>query len=95
MPTKTVLRRVTEETAPVQGRGLLRVTVGNCETTHNVWVTNIVEEGVIGLDYLVPNNCQGDLGGKLLYLGNDEVPLFSDSQPQLKSLSRIVVQRTV
>ena len=95
MPTKTVLGTVTGETAPVQGRGLLRVTLGNCETTHDVWVANIVEEGIIGLDYLVANNCQVDLGGKLLYLGNDEVPLFSESQPQSNSLSRVVVRRTV
>ena len=40
------------------------------------------------------NNCQVDLGGKLLYVGNDEVPLFSESQPS-NSLSRIVVWRTV
>ena len=35
MPTKTVLRTVTGETAPVQGRGLLRVTLGT-QLAHNV-----------------------------------------------------------
>ena len=83
LPTKTVLRTVTGETAPVKGRGHLRIALGNCKTKHDVWVADIVEEGIIGLDYLMANNCQVDLGGKLLYVGNDEVPLFSESQPLL------------
>ena len=60
-----------------------------------IWVADIVEEGIIGLDDLMANNCQGDLGGKLLYVGNDEVPLFSESKPLSNSLSRIVVRQTV
>ena len=95
LPTKTVLRTVTGETAPVKARGHLRIALGNCETKHDVWVADIVDEGIIGLDYLMANNCQVDLGGKLLYVGNDEVPLFSESQPLANSLSRIVVRRTV
>ena len=90
--TKTVLRTVTGETAPVKGRGHLRIALGNCETKHDVWVVDIVEEGIIGLDYLMANNRQVDLGSKLLYVGNDEVPLFSESQPLSNSLSRIVVR---
>ena len=58
LPTKTVLRTVTGETAPVKGRGHLRIALGNCETKHDVWVADIVEEGIIGLDYLMANNCQ-------------------------------------
>ena len=83
LPTKTVLRTVTGETAPVKGRSHLRIVLGNCETKHDVWVADIVEEGIIGLDYLMANNCQVDLGSKLLYVGNDEVPLFSESQHYL------------
>ena len=93
LPTKTVLRTVTGETTPVKGWGHLRVALGNCETKHDVWVADINEEGIIGLDYLMVNNCQVDLGGKLLYVGSDEVPLFSESQPLSNSLSCIVVRR--
>ena len=81
LPTKTVLRTVTGETAPVKGRGHLRIALGNCETKHDVWVADIVEKGIIGLDYLMANNCQVDL--------------FSEFQPLSTSLSRIVVRRTV
>ena len=41
------------------------------------------------------NNCQVDLGSKLLYVGNGEVLLFRESQPLSNSLSRIVVRQTV
>ena len=52
-------------------------------------------QGIIRLDYLMDNNCQVDLGGKQLLVGNDEVPLFSESQPLSNSLSRIVVWQMV
>ena len=61
-PTEMVLRTVTGDTAPVQGRCQLRVTLCNCETNHDVWVASLVEEGIIGLYYLIANNCQVDLG---------------------------------
>lgn len=66
-PTETVLRTVTGETAPVRGRGKLTITLGKFETEHEVWVADIVEEGILGLDYLMANNCQVNLAGKLLH----------------------------
>ena len=87
--------RVTGETAPVRGRGKLNITVGNSETEHDVWIADIVEEGIIGLDYLMDNNCQVNLAGKLLLVGDDEVPLVGQVRPVVNGLTRIVVRRTV
>ena len=95
VPTKTVLRAVTGETAPVRGRGKLKITVGNSLTEHDVWLADIVEEGIIGLDYLMANNCQVHLARKVLHIGNDEVRLFNQVQPVVNGLSRIVVRRTI
>ena len=95
VPTKTVLRTVTGETAPVRGRGKLKITVGNSLTEHDVWLADIVEEGIIGLDYLMANNCQVDLARKVLHIGNDEVRLFNQVQSAVNGLSRIVVRRTI
>ena len=50
---------------------------------------------MIGLGYLLTDNCQVHLRDTVLYVGNDEVLLFSDSQPLSNSLSRIVIQRTI
>ena len=54
LPTETFLRTVTGETAPV--RGMLNITVANSKTEHDVWIADIVDEGIIGLDYLMANN---------------------------------------
>ena len=94
-PTKTEIRTVAGGTVPVRGHGKLKITIGDSEKEHDVWVADIVEEGLIGLDYLVANGCQVDLAGKLLYVGNDEVPLISQPQPETSSMFRIVVRRTV
>ena len=50
---------------------------------------------MVGLGYLLTDNCQVHLCDTVLYVGNDEVPLFSDSQPLSKSLSHIVIRRTI
>ncbi|CAB4016330.1 Hypothetical predicted protein [Paramuricea clavata] len=81
LPTETVLRTVTGETAPVRGRDKLNITVGNSETEHDVWIADMVEEGIIGLNYLMANNCQVNLAGKLLLVGDDEVPLVGQVRP--------------
>jgi hypothetical protein len=69
--------------------------VGNSETEHDVWIADIVEEGIIGLDYLMANNCHVNLAGKLLLVGDDEVPLVDQVRPVVNGLTRIVVRRTV
>ena len=88
---KTVEGRVTGETASVQSRGK----VTNTKTKHDVWIANIFEEDMIGLRYLLTDNCQVHLCDMLLYVGNDKVLLFSDSQPLSNSLSRIFIRRTI
>lgn len=73
----------------------MNITVGNSETEHDVWIADIVEEGIIGLDYLMANNFQVNLAGKLLLVGDDEVPLVGQVRPVVNGLTRIVVRRTV
>ncbi|CAB4020150.1 Retrovirus-related Pol poly from transposon [Paramuricea clavata] len=41
------------------------------------------------------NNCQVNLAGKLLLVGDDEVPLVGQVRPVVNGLTRIVVRRTV
>ena len=78
------LRTVTGETAPILGRTTVPLTVGTFETQQDMWVAEIADECIIGLDSLKCNDCQVNLKEGELHIGNEEVPL---QQPQVSEPS--------
>lgn len=55
--TAVQLRTVTGELAPMKGRGLLRVTVGGRTMKHPVWVAEVQDSCILGLDFLQDKGC--------------------------------------
>ena len=74
-PVNSQLRTVTGETAPILGRASVPLTVGTFQTEQDMWVAEIADECIIGLDFLQHHGCQVDLKEGILHMGTEEVPL--------------------
>ena len=74
-PVESQLRTVTGETAPILGITTVPLTVGTFQAKQRMWVANIADECILGLDFLQQHNCQVDLKKGVLHIGNEEVPL--------------------
>ena len=75
-PTTVQLRTVTGERAPMKGKGLLSIRVGEKTVLHPVWVAAVQVPCIPGLDFLRCIGCQLDLergaigfqGGPTVYM---------------------------
>ena len=90
------LRTVSGERAPIHGTMMLDITIGSKTFHQKVWVADVVDECLLGLDFLVSHECQVDLKDGILYIGGEEVPLAKPgaalSEPRC---FRAVTSRTV
>ena len=53
--------------------------MGGLKTRHVMWVADIVDQCILGLDFLQSNGCQVDLGTCILYVGVQQIPLHKAS----------------
>ena len=74
-PVNSCLRTVTGERAPIHGKGRLRLRIGSLEVPQELWVADINDECILGLDFLQANGCQVNLRDQALIIGDEEVPL--------------------
>lgn len=66
-PTKSLLRTATGDSALVNGRCKLKIKLGSTEILHDVLVADITDECILGLDFMLENNCSLDMvAGKFL-----------------------------
>ena len=72
-PVDSCLRTVTGETTPVRSRGRVVLQIGNFKTSHDVWIAEIENECILGLDFLVPNDCIVDMTEACLRIGTEEI----------------------
>ena len=72
-PVNCLLRTVTGETTPVRNRGKLALQLGNFKAVHDVWIADIENECILGLDFLISNDCIVDVQESCLRIGPDEV----------------------
>ena len=77
VPTTGRIRTVTGETAPLQGRKTVQLTVGTFQKPHAVWVAEIADECILGMDFLQSHSCLVDLKEGILRIGEEEVPLHT------------------
>lgn len=71
--TAVQLHTVTGELAPMKGKGLLTLTVGGVNVQHSVWIANVQDSCILGLDFLRDHGCQLDLSKATLSFGNGQV----------------------
>ena len=60
-PVNSCLRTVTGERAPIHGKGQLQLRIGSRVIPQELWVADIYDECILGLDFLQVNGCQVNL----------------------------------
>lgn len=96
IPIDTSLRTVTGESAPVVGRANLRFRLGDWVTYQEVWLADVTDPCILGLDFLMAHDCHVDIAGGALQIGQQEIPLVLDRQSNNQpSCRRVVVAETV
>ena len=74
-PVHSYIRTVTGEQAPIHGKGQLQLGIGPLVIPQELWVADIQDQCILGLDFLYPNGCQVNLRDQLLTIGEHQIPL--------------------
>ena len=56
-PVNSCLRTVTGERAPIHGKGQLQLGIGSLLVPQELWVADIHDDCIRGLDFLQSNDC--------------------------------------
>ena len=91
-PVSQSIRTVTGEKVPIQGKGDLCVKIGSQEGVHPMWVADIQDECILGLDFLELHGCMVDFGDNVLHISGEEIPLQKMGSC---SLAQVKAYRTV
>ena len=88
-PVNSCLRTVTGERAPIHGKGQLQLRIGSRVIPQELWVADIYDECILGLDFLQVNGCQVNLRDQALVIGDEEVPLQKSSTTSTQICCRV------
>jgi len=96
-PVSQSFRTVTGDKAPILGKGDLHVRIGSQEAVHPMWIADIEDECILGLDFLELHSCRLDLRDSVLYLNGDEIPLLKTGNCSVASAKtyRAVLDTTI
>ena len=94
-PVRSCLQTVTGKKAPIHGEGDVHLEVGNLIMTHQMWVTDIQDECLLGLDFLERHNCLVNLKDHCLRIGSQEIPLKKSKGETPPSCCRAVLNKDV
>ena len=76
----------------MHGKTTVKMRLGNYESDHVIWVADIVDQCIVGLDFLLQHNCQVDVGNALLKVGPEEVPMRRGNVSEIRCC-RVVLQQ--
>ena len=93
-PVDSLLRTVTGETTPVRSRGKLALQIGTVKMIHDVWIADIENECILGLDFLISNDCVVDVQESCLRIGSEEVRLKRSRVIEEPICHRVMVAET-
>ena len=82
-PVNSCLRTVTGERAPIHGKGQLQLRIGSRVIPQELWVADIYDECILGLDFLQVNGCQVNLRDQALVIGDEEVEVINHFNTKL------------
>ena len=88
-------RRPDCETSPVIGRTKLNFQIGIFEGSQEVWIADIADPCILGLDFMMTHNCQVDLAGATLKIGTQIVSLLRPNDDDSLRSGRVVASETV
>ena len=92
-PSTSYLRTVTGDIAPIQGYGQLQVGIGNLLVPHEMWVADITDECILGLDFLEKHECRLYIKEGVLVMGQQQIPLTKVVTTELRCC-RVIAQET-
>ncbi len=75
-PVTSCLRIVKGGTAPIHGKASVQVGISSHTSSQEVWVADITDECILGLDYLGKHKCRVDLEDDVLFISGQEFPLL-------------------
>ena len=93
-PVNCLLRTVTGKTTPVQSRGKLAPQLGNFKAVHDVWIADIENECILGLDFLILNDCIVDVQESCLRIGPEEIRFKQIAATEKPVCRRVTVLET-
>jgi predicted aspartyl protease len=92
-PVNVHLVTATGETSPFIGQINVQISLGKKFYQHNVFIADISNEGILGMDFLAANNCDVHLSENSLCLKGESIPLFHYAS-NAKSCCRISIRET-
>ena len=93
-PVRNSIRTVTGDKVPLVGRGQMTITVGNTKFIHDVWIGDITEDVILGLDFMTLHRCQLDLEHSSICVGGEYVSLLYNGKRDAECY-RVVVSTAV
>jgi hypothetical protein len=92
-PVNVHLVTATGETSPFSGQINLQICLGRKFYLHSVFIADISNEGILGMDFLAANNCDVHLSENRLCLKGESIHLFHYAS-KAKSCCRISIRET-
>ncbi|GBM88129.1 hypothetical protein AVEN_58462-1 [Araneus ventricosus] len=89
------LKTATGEKTEIRGKLDAFIECGSRKFHHRIYVADITDPSILGLDFLQKFNFTVDLQKNEIRTGGDEIPLFSTSVQHSKSCSVLAKQRTI
>ena len=84
------IRTAAGEMTPIQTKGLIELSIGNLKTQHEIWVADVYDNCILGMDFLQKNECLVDLKTKILQARKEEILLIKGRRSTIPSCCRVV-----
>ena len=94
-PVNSCLGTVTGERAPIHGKGQLQLGIGSLLVPQELWVGDIHDDCVLGLDFLQSHNCLVNLKDESLTISGEEIPLKKQPVTTESTCCRVVLAERV
>ena len=94
-PVNSCLRTVTGERAPIHGKGQLQLGIGSLLVPQELWVADIHDDCILGLDFLQSHNCLVNLKDRALTIGGEEIPLRKQPATTEPTCCKVVLAERV
>ena len=90
-PVSSCLRTVTGERAPIHGKSDLQLRIGSLNLWHPMWVADIQDKCILGLDFLECHDCLVNIKDSSPRVRQQEFPMRKSSVETLPSCYRVML----
>ena len=97
-PAPGLLKTVTGKKIPFRGRGEMTVSIGSTQSRQWMWVADIQDECILGMDFLKSHHCLIDFQDDSLQIDDEEIPLqrVADAhQDTAQTCFRAILEATI